>query len=57
MIEKVFSNSWTTAEDLFHDKKLNFMEASVLTIKWMLKEEGLSAYILTIVSDISNINK
>jgi hypothetical protein len=57
MIDKVLSNRWTTAEDLFHDKKLNFIGASVSTIKRMLKEEGLNAYRPTIVPEISNINK
>jgi hypothetical protein len=57
MINKVLSNRWTTAKDLFHDKKLNFMGASVSAIKRMLKEESLNAYRPTIVSEISNINK
>jgi hypothetical protein len=43
----------TTAEDLFHDKKLNFIRASVSNIKRMLKEEGLNAYRPNIVSEIS----
>jgi hypothetical protein len=56
-MDKILLNRWTTAEDLFHDKKLKFMGASVSKIKRMLKEEGLNAYITTIVSEISNINK
>jgi hypothetical protein len=56
-MDKVLSNRWTTAEDLFYDKKLKFIGASVLAIKRMLKEEDLNPYISTIVPEISNINK
>lgn len=53
MIDKVLSNRWTTAQDLFHDQKLNIVGASVDTIQRMLTDEGLNACRPTIVPEIS----
>ncbi len=43
--------------DLFHNKTINHHDVSVNTIKRLLNEEGLNAYIPTIILLISETNK
>ncbi len=57
MVDAVLANRWTTAVDLYHNKKLNTIDASIKTIQRMLDEVGLGAYRPTKVPYISKDNK
>ncbi len=58
MVDAVLANRWTTAQDLFNNKKLNTIDASsARTIQRMLDEVGLGAYRPTKVPFISEDNK
>jgi hypothetical protein len=57
MLNEVLNNRWTIAMDLFHNKTINHHDMSVNTIKRLLNEEGLNAYIPIIILLISETNK
>ncbi len=57
MVDTVVAKRWTTAQDFFHKKKLNTIDASARTIQRMLDEVGLGAYRPTKVPFISEDNK
>ncbi len=57
MVDAVLANCWTTAQDLFHNKKLNTIDASARTIQRMLDEVGLGAYRPIRVPFINEDNK
>ncbi len=57
MVDTVIANRWTTAMDLYHNRKLNTIDASARTIQRMLDEVGLGAYRPTKVPFISEDNK
>ncbi len=57
MVDTVLANRWTNAQDLFHNKKFNTIDASARMIQRMLDEVGLGAYRPTKVAFISEDNK
>ena len=58
MIKAVLKDRWMTAEEIFHDSRLNKMlGASVRTIKRLLDDEGLNAYRPRVIHNISEENK
>ncbi len=57
MVDAILANSWATAQDLYHGKKINIIDASAKNIQRMLEEVGLGAYRPTKVPFIRENNK
>jgi hypothetical protein len=58
MIDAILANSWATTWDLYRNKKINTIDASVIkNIYRMLEEVGLGAYRPTNLPFISEDNK